>query len=295
MRKLILLLGPKSYTIRRIRAELHKINCKTALKDWSKLVLPFPEDIPAVCLPRMTPRVSTIFQLDCIEQLTVQGSYIINRLESILKCDKLSQFMIWRASKKLRALSTIPSSIGTLNTDIALDFINEKGQVVCKPSDRGLGEGILLLSATDPNLRNIITNFLNQFGLLFLQEYIPDQKYDLRTLAIGNNFFQYFRKATTDFRSNISCGGIPVPIEDMNGEIPEIKSFLQQSRQLAKVIMEEIELEIVGIDTALYKNKLLLWEWNPFPGIEGAEKIFGSNVGRTIAVYLKNKLVELYE
>ena len=60
----------------------------------------------------------------------------------------------------------------------------------------------------------MITNFLNQFGLLFLQEYIPDQKYDLRTLAIGNNFFQYFRKATTDFRSNISCGGIPVPVED---------------------------------------------------------------------------------
>ncbi|MFX1512978.1 MAG: RimK family alpha-L-glutamate ligase [Promethearchaeota archaeon] len=286
----ILLLGPKSYTTRRIIEELEKKSCHVELKDWSEIVLPFSDEIPAVCLPRMTPRVSTIFQLDCIEYLVTQGCSMVNHLEAILKCDKLSQFMIWSASKKLRNLSTIPLSMGTIDVDQALNFIHKLGQVVFKPLDRGLGEGVQFISKNDPNLKMTLTDILDNYGSLFLQEYIPQQDFDLRTLAIGPDIiFQYFRRATTDFRTNISCGGIPVSIQVMKQEIPEINTFLELSRQIAEVVMMETGLEIVGVDTALNQQEIVLWEWNPFPGIEGAETIFGSNVGRKIAEYLKNK------
>jgi ribosomal protein S6--L-glutamate ligase len=86
------------------------------------------------------------------------------------------------------------------------------GRVVVKPLFGGEGRGITRLD--DPALAERAFKMLAQLGaVLYLQEYVEHESYDLRLLVIGDKVFGMKRRNPLDWRTNISRGATAEPLD----------------------------------------------------------------------------------
>jgi len=281
-----LLIPYQSYEATRVQQELLELG-KEELKIlmWDSIYHPIIE-FPDVLWVRFSPRIPIIYQLSTVEEFENQGTRVVNSKSAIETCDKISSYLFWRRHFQDEVL--MPQTLITRNIDLAKDFIQEH-DCIFKPISLGLGQGIQRIS-NDSQLDMTLQTLVEEYGLLFLQEFIANPGYDVRAIVIdGENIIEYARTNVNDFRYNIQLGG---EVKEIN-EIKMDPTILTKLREIAIIIARKTKLDMVGIDFIISDDlyTLYLLEWNAFFNFQGAETTLGVNVAREIAAFL-NKLTQ---
>jgi tetrahydromethanopterin:alpha-L-glutamate ligase len=273
------LIPHQSYESQRVQQELLNLGLKMMeIETWDSIRHPIT-NFPNVLWVRFSPKIPIIYQLTSVEEFEAQGTRVVNSKAAIETCDKMSTYLFWK--NHLQHEVRMPQTLITRDIDVAKNFTQEH-KCIFKPIDRGLGQGVQLLS-NNAGLPKTLQTLLDTYGLLFLQEFIESQGYDIRAIVIaGENIIEYARLNADDFRYNIHLGG----------EIRDIKkveiepALIARIREIALTIAEKTKLDMVGIDFMISNQAIYLLEWNAFFNFQGAEKTLKVNVAKRIAEFL---------
>ncbi len=143
-----------------------------------------------------------IFRMDALLRLEAQGQTIVNTPRAIEAA--VDKFL---TSARLAAAGfTSPRTICCQTSDDAMTaFAELGGDVVLKPLFGSEGRGIARLNDEALALRAF--KMLAQLGaVLYVQEYIPHEGYDLRLFVLGERVLGMRRRNPLDWRTNVSRG-----------------------------------------------------------------------------------------
>ncbi|MHA1893144.1 MAG: ATP-grasp domain-containing protein [Candidatus Helarchaeota archaeon] len=269
-----------NYETKRILEELTRLKVSFITLPWKKISLPFNLH-PKVCLIRSLPDLKKNFAipyfLTFIEELERNGCTCIPSSKDFYFSDKGTILLI---ARKLGI--QIPSMIIGEDIDKISLFIKSHEKVVYKPMIGSKGEGIQLFSQnSDQTLKEII----NKDSIIYLQEFIENKKYDIRTIFInGAMICQFIRENKDDFRYNVSLGGVAHNYKEYIEKDEFLKAFLKKSELIGDKIYSETKMKMFGIDTIpSISDELYFLEINPILGFEGAETATKKNVAEEIA------------
>jgi tetrahydromethanopterin:alpha-L-glutamate ligase len=272
-----------SFESQRVQQELLNLGLKTiTVETWDSLYHPIP-NFPKVLWVRFSPTIPIIYQLTSVEEFETQGTRVVNSKVAIETCDKMSTYLFWK--KYLQREVRMPQTLITRDLALAKNFIL-KHKCIFKPIDRGLGQGVQLLS-NNAELPKTLQTLLDTYGLLFLQEFIESRGYDIRAIVIGGeNIIEYARVNADDFRHNIHLGGKIGDLKAMEIE----PAVIMRIQEIAKAIAEKTRLDMVGIDFMISDQTIYLLEWNAFFNFQGAEQTLKVNVAKRIAEFLYKQI-----
>ncbi|HUY00719.1 MAG TPA: hypothetical protein VMV49_14255 [Candidatus Deferrimicrobium sp.] len=275
------LIPQDSYESEHIKKELSTLGKENiSILKWDSVVHPITE-FPEVLWVRFSPKYPIIFQMATIEEFESKGTRVVNSKGAIETCDKMSTFLFWK--RHLQEYIHMPNTIVTRNIEEAYKF-TQKGECIFKPISLGLGQGIQRV-VNNPKLKETLQSLLDEYGLLFLQEYIPNLGFDIRAIVIERqNIIEYTRQNPQDFRYNIHLGGIIKAVSIIKLLQPVL---LEKLRHIARIIAQKTQLDMVGIDFLVSeKGELVLLEWNAFFNFQGAENALQVNIAKKIAEFL---------
>src|SRR5688572_11315687 len=134
-------------------------------------------------------------------------------------------------------------------------YVRLGGHVVVKPLFGGEGRGITKLD--DAALAERAFKMLTQLGaVLYLQEFIEHEGFDLRLLVIGDRVLGMRRRNPFDWRTNVSRGAASEPLE-LTDELADI----------ARRAAAAIGAPLAGVDLLPARNgTLYAIEVNGVPG-----------------------------
>ena len=163
---------------------------------------------------------------------------------------------IWRPPGWRRPGLRVPRTIVCQTPDDAMAaFAALGGDVVVKPLFGSEGRGIARLQ--DEALAQRAFRMLAGLGaVLYVQEFIPHDGFDIRVLVVGQKMFAMRRRNPADWRTNISRGATAEPIE-LTAEMAE----------LARRAADAIAAPVAGVDLLPGSDgRLYVLEVNAVPG-----------------------------
>jgi RimK family alpha-L-glutamate ligase len=154
------------------------------------------------------------------------------------------------------------------------------GHVVVKPLFGSEGRGIARLQ--DEALAGRAFRMLAQLGgVLYVQEFIPHEGYDLRVLVIGERMFAMRRRSETDWRTNVSRGAIAEPVE-----------LTAEMATLARQAAEAIGAPVAGVDLLPVRDGMLYAiEVNAVPGWKALAATLDVDIARIVLDYVEHLAV----
>ncbi|MFX0097295.1 MAG: RimK family alpha-L-glutamate ligase [Candidatus Hodarchaeota archaeon] len=272
----------ETYESQRILQELKNSGLEYRFVGWNDITLPLRE-VPDLCVIRTPAGLMGLhvpYMLSVMEELERQGCRTIPSSQTLYKCDKLSTYLLWR--KHLKNYIEMPETICTLNLDTALEFLKKRQNIVFKPIIGGRGIGVELIQENEVQ---ILKELHKKHGILYLQEFIPNPGYDMRTLVIGENIAsQYARYNPKEFRHNLYQGAIPLTINETMKIDSKVEDYARQSRELAFKVKDLFSLEMFAIDTIPSTEKELYFlEVNALFGFKGPKE----NIAKMIVNHLR--------
>ncbi|MFP3952202.1 MAG: RimK family alpha-L-glutamate ligase [Candidatus Bathyarchaeia archaeon] len=212
-----------------------------------------------------------------------EKSRIINPLDSILSYSKENLTLTLKKNKFPH-----PRTLITENHENAkrfsIELLEGGREVIMKPICRARGIGVRKLS----NIwkREQLNQFLVWYsrklgqGVYYLQEFIPNQGYDIRCLVVdGVVVGREKRSNPEDFRYNVAAGGIAEPFEDDTYD------------DLAREVAHLINLDITGLDILPGKDGTpYVLEANAYPGYKTLIEATGAPIHKYIVDYLERQL-----
>ncbi|WP_413291311.1 ATP-grasp domain-containing protein [Bdellovibrio sp. HCB337] len=153
--------------------------------------------------------------------------------------------------------------------------------VIVKDCLSSQGEGVFLCRSQE-ELQNCLYKL--QGRELLFQEFISEsQGHDIRVFIIGDKVAAAMERVAadprTEFRSNLSLGGIAHPV-----------SLTAEEEQLCIQAVRKLQLDYAGVDLVRSHRGPLILEVNPCPGLEGIEKCSHKNIAEEIVVYAESFL-----
>lgn len=172
------------------------------------------DDADAVLVRTMPPGSleQVVFRMDALARLARQGTVIVNSPRAVeVAVDK------YLAAAKLAdaGLLTPPTVVCQTVEDAMLAFAQLGGDVVIKPLFGSEGRGMTRISDESLALRAFKT--LAQLdAVIYLQQFIEHEGYDVRLLVIGEQVFGMRRINPHDWRTNVSRGARTerLPLDD---------------------------------------------------------------------------------
>ena len=154
------------------------------------------------------------------------------------------------------------------------------GDVVVKPLFGSEGRGIARLQ--DEALAGRAFRMLAQLGgVLYVQEFIPHEGYDLRVLVIGERMFAMRRRSETDWRTNISRGAIAEPVE-----------LTAEMSRVARQVADAIGAPVAGVDLLPTRDgTLYAIEVNAVPGWKALAAALDVDIARIVLDYVEHLAV----
>ncbi|HND53742.1 MAG TPA: RimK family alpha-L-glutamate ligase, partial [Pirellulaceae bacterium] len=172
-----------------------------AARDWSTFDAIAVRTMPPGSLEQV------VFRMDVLGRFESAGVVVVNPARSVeAAVDK------YLTSAKLAAVGLdSPRTIVCQTPDDALEAFEQLGRdVVLKPLFGSEGRGIVRLN--DPDLALRAFKLLAQLGaVLYLQEYVEHEGYDLRLLVVGDEVLGMRRRNELDWRTNVSRGAQAEP------------------------------------------------------------------------------------
>ena len=171
-----------------------------------------PLDAFDALLVRTMPQGSleqVVFRMDALARLAAAGPLIVNPPRSIeIAVDKFLTSALLVAA----GLDHPPTIACQTADDAMLAFETLGGDVVVKPLFGGEGRGIARVNDEAIALR-VFKTLAPLGSVLYLQQFIPHDGYDLRVFLLGARAFGMKRVNATDWRTNVSRGATTEPAE----------------------------------------------------------------------------------
>jgi RimK family alpha-L-glutamate ligase len=209
-----------------------------------------------------------IFRMNALHAAARQGTRIFNSPRCLeMAIDK------WLTLDILQTAGLpVPRTICCQSRSDALEAFEKLGRdCVVKPIFGGEGRGIMRVD--DPDLAWRVFGSLEQLGaVLYLQEFLPHNGFDLRLLVIGKEIFSVRRFGNGDWRTNVSRGGHAEPVNPTPAQ-------LAMARQAA----DAIGGMMVGVDILpATDGRDVLIEVNAVPGWRGTGAALGVDIARKV-------------
>jgi tetrahydromethanopterin:alpha-L-glutamate ligase len=167
----------------------------------------------------------------------------------------------------------IPRTVITSEVDVALRAIEEFDSALLKPIFGSQGKGILKLESRQPDLKQKLNELLNERGVLYLQEFVPNPGRDIRVFVVGEAALGAIYRVALNgsFVSNLSQGGTPVKCE-----------LTEEMEELAIRVTKAIGADFAGVDLLEGEEELLVLEANGTPSGKGINQACGVDVTERI-------------
>lgn len=216
-----------------------------------------------------------VFRMDALARLEAAGCVVINPPRSVeAAVDK------YLASAKLQAAGlTIPRTIVCQTADDAMAaFAQLGGDVVLKPLFGAEGRGIARLN--DEALAQRAFRLLEELrAVLYLQEFIPHEGFDLRVFVLGERTFAMRRRNALDWRTNISRGATAEALE-----------LSRELHELALRAAGAIGAPIAGVDLLPGRDgRLYAIEVNAVPGWKALAKALQVDMAREVLDFVAHQ------
>lgn len=214
-----------------------------------------------------------IFRMDVLARLETAGKPVINPPKAIeAAVDK------YLTTARLAAAGLpVPKTIVCQGRDEAIAaFESLGGDVVLKPLFGGEGRGIARLQDVDVAARSFHT--LAQLGsVLYLQEFIPHEGYDLRAFLVGERLLAMRRSNKFDWRTNISRGAVAEKVELTDEQVV-----------LARRAASAVGAPLAGVDLLTARDgRQFVLEVNAAPGWKALSATLAVDVSRLVLDYLE--------
>jgi tetrahydromethanopterin:alpha-L-glutamate ligase len=219
-----------------------------------------------------------VFRMDALARLEATGVPVINPSKSIETAVDKYLALAQMAAAGLR----VPRTIVCQTPDDAMAaFESLGGDVVVKPLFGSEGRGIARLQ--DEALAGRAFRMLAQLGgVLYVQEFIPHDGFDIRVLIIGERMFAIRRRSPHDWRTNVSRGAIAEPIE-----------LTADLAQLARRAADAIGAPLAGVDLLPGRDgQLYAIEVNAVPGWKALAAALDIDIARVVLEYVERIVKE---
>jgi ribosomal protein S6--L-glutamate ligase len=205
-----------------------------------------------------------VFRMDALAQLPARGVAVVNSAKAIE-----TAVDTYLATARLQAAGLpVPQTIVCQAAGDALaafDLLG--GDVVVKPLFGGEGRGITRVS--DAAVARRVFMALEQIGaVLYLQRFLPHEGVDWRLLVVGDEVFGMQRINRDDWRTNVSLGARPAPLE-----------VTVELAQLARRAATAVGASVAGVDLLpAADGQLYALEVNAVPGWRALAEVTGVDV-----------------
>ena len=214
-----------------------------------------------------------VFRMDALARLEAAGGTVINPAKAIeAAVDK------YLATAKLHAAGLhVPRTMTCQTVDDAMAAFNSLGgDVVLKPLFGAEGRGIARLN-DEALAQRAFSLVASLGGVIYLQEFIPHEGFDIRVLLIGKQAWGMRRRNPLDWRTNVSRGATAESFE-LTDELVEI----------AHRAADAIGAPLAGIDLLPGRDgQLYAIEVNAVPGWQALSRSLNVDVAACVLEYLQ--------
>jgi tetrahydromethanopterin:alpha-L-glutamate ligase len=175
----------------------------------------------------------------------------------------------------------IPRTVITSELEVALNAVETFESAVVKPIFGSQGKGIIKLESSQQDLKLKISELLEERGVLYLQEFVPNPGRDIRVFVVGEEAIgAIYRISQVDsFISNLSQGGTPVKCE-----------LTEEMQELAIYATKAVDADFAGVDLIESDEGLFLLEVNATPSGKGINRACGIDVTERIVDLLFERI-----
>ncbi len=236
------------------------------------------QQVDAVLVRTMPPGTleQVVMRMDVLGRLEAAGKIVVNPARAVeAAVDK------YLASAKLaEAQLRTPRTIVCQTVDDAMRaFETLGGDIVLKPLFGAEGRGIARLN--DEAMAQRAFSLLAPLGaVLYLQEFIPHDGYDVRVLVVGKRMWAMRRRNPLDWRTNVSRGATPEPWE-----------LTSQLADLARRAADAIGATVAGVDLLpVADGEPYTIEVNAVPGWQALARTLKVDVARRVLEYVASRV-----
>lgn len=215
-----------------------------------------------------------VFRMDALARLEASGCRVINPPKSIeVAVDK------YLATAKLQAAGLrVPCTMTCQTVDDAMGAFKELGgDVVLKPLFGAEGRGIARLN-DEALAQRAFSLVVSLGGVIYLQEFIAHEGFDVRVLLIGKRAWGMRRRNALDWRTNVSRGATAEPL-DLDDQLVE----------LARRAAAAIGAPLAGVDLLPGRDgNLYAIEVNAVPGWQALSRTLNVDIASCVLDYIED-------
>lgn len=212
------------------------------------------------------------FLIPVYQLLARSGAVVVNRIDALLAA--LDKFET--SCRVHQAGLPTPPVVVAQDRATAEETLEAWGRVVAKPLFGSLGLGVELLPATSAG-RGRLETLLQQYGAVYLQEYVPSHGRDIRAFVVGDRVAASIVRiaAEGDFRTNVHQGATvePCTLDPVAAEVA-----VRATRAL--------DLEYAGVDLIEGPAGPVIIEVNGNPLWRGILHATGRNMAEEIVAWV---------
>jgi ribosomal protein S6--L-glutamate ligase len=209
-----------------------------------------------------------VFRMDALARLEALGTVVLNPAKAVEA--SVDKFL---TSARLQAAGLlVPRTIVCQTADDAMRAFEVLGRnVVVKPLFGSEGRGITRLD--DEALAERAFNMLARLGaVLYLQEFVPHEGYDVRLLVIGRRVLGARRHNPHDWRTNCSRGARAEPL-----------TVTDELAEMALRAADSVGASLAGVDLLPGRDgRLWAIEVNAVPGWKALAKAHDLDVASLV-------------
>jgi ribosomal protein S6--L-glutamate ligase len=213
-----------------------------------------------------------VFRMDLLQRLQAAGVVVLNAPRAVEAA--VDKFL---TSAKLQAAGLhTPRTICCQTPDEALAAFHQLGgDIVLKPLFGSEGRGLTRLN--DEALATRAFKMLAQLGaVLYLQEFIPHEGYDLRLFVVGEQILAMRRRNPLDWRTNVS-----------RGATTEACEATADLCDLALRAARAVDAEVAGVDLLPARDgSLYVIEVNAVPGWKALAQTLQLDIAALVLDYV---------
>lgn len=217
-----------------------------------------------------------VFRMDLLARLEAADKLVLNPPKAIeVAVDKF----LTSARLAAAGLLTPRTLVCQTADDAMVGFERLGGDVVVKPLFGSEGRGIARVSDADLALRAF--KMLSQFGgVLYLQEFISHEGYDMRLFVLGDEIFAMRRRSASDWRTNVSRGATT------EGFVPSDELI-----ELARRAATAVGAPLAGVDILPGQDgRLYVLEVNAVPGWQSLARTLQVDIAERVLRYVESQL-----
>lgn len=213
-----------------------------------------------------------VFRMDALARCEAAGICVINPPKAVeAAVDK------YLTSARLQAAGLLtPRTVVCQTWEDGLTAFDELGRdVVVKPLFGSEGRGITRV--TDEDIAVRVFKTLVQLGaVLYLQEFVPHEGYDLRLFVLGEQVLGMRRCNPSDWRTNVSRGATGAPCE-----------VTDQLADMARRAAAAVGAVVAGVDLLPARcGALYVLEVNAVPGWRALARTLDVDVARRVVEFV---------